>query len=76
LAFKVTMVSSDVANESHEGSLLFLKSCIRIFNDLNHASISNFTFTSYGLGFGGFGLSSYGDGGFGFSLGEGSMLFK
>jgi hypothetical protein len=44
------MVYSDVASESHEVSLVFLKSCIRVLNDLNLASISMFTFPSSGLG--------------------------
>jgi hypothetical protein len=63
-AIEVTMVSRDVASESCEGSLVFLKSCIRVLSDLNPASISMFMFPGSGLGFG---LSSCGDVGFGFS---------
>jgi hypothetical protein len=38
------MVSRDVASDNHEGSLVFLKSCIRVLRDLNPASISMFMF--------------------------------
>jgi hypothetical protein len=70
----VTIKSSDVANEICEGSLVFLKSCIRILSDLNWlASISMFSFTCSRLGFG---PSSCGDGGFGFSPSVDSLLFK
>ena len=57
------MVSSDVFNERCEGSLVFFKSCIRVLNNQSPASISKFTFLSYGFGFG---MSSFGDGGFSF----------
>jgi hypothetical protein len=66
-----TMVSRELASDNHEGSLVFHKSCTRVLRDLNPASISMFMFVSCGLGFG---VSSYGDVGFGFSLG--SILIK
>jgi len=60
---KVTIVFREVVSESHEGSLVFLKYCIRVLNDRNHTSISRFRFSGFGLGFG---LSSCSDGGLGF----------
>jgi hypothetical protein len=59
-----TMVSREVASDIHEGSLVFLKSCIRVLIYLNLTSISMFMFTIYELGFG---VSSHGDSRFGFS---------
>jgi hypothetical protein len=67
------MVSSNVASEVHEDSLVFIKSCIRVLIDLDLASISKFTFPGSRLGFG---MSSCGHLGFGFSQGACSMLFK
>jgi hypothetical protein len=44
------MVSSDVASESHEGSLVFLKSCIRVLNDLNLHQFQSLHFLVLGWG--------------------------
>jgi hypothetical protein len=65
------MISRDVASDSHEGSLVFRKSCIRVLRDLNPVSISMFIFSGCWFGFG---VSSFGVVGFGFS--HGSILIK
>jgi hypothetical protein len=51
-AIEVTMVFMDVASESREGYLVFLKSCIRVHNGLNPVEISMFIFPSSRMGFG------------------------
>jgi hypothetical protein len=70
LAIEEKMVSTNVASERHEGSLVFLKYCIRDLNDLRTTSISKFAFHVYGLGFV---LSSFSDGGLGFYSSASSM---
>ena len=61
-----SIVSNDVISESHDGSLMslvFLKSCIRFFNDSRTLSKSMFAFSGWGLALG---FSSFDDDGFKF----------